>query len=395
VVTGRFRCPPGGTIADIDESDPDYPSGSVQTEGDDPTTVLAVGGEDKFTDNDGFYYPSPSASPSKSPKPSKEPSHVPSNSSLPSVSPSESPSESVLPSSRPSTSVEPSLTPFTESNNDCTTPNPTDLRTSEGPSLTPSRSVSPSEEPSNYPSKSASPSLAPSESPSRSPGTVSGHLYVDTNGNGSQDPSEPDLPFVDVVVTDKDGNTQVVETDAHGNWSASVPAGETMADIDENDPDFPEDVVQTEGTDPTTVMAIAGDDVFTDDDGFYRPGTVSGHLYLDLNGNGDQDPDEPNLPNVDVLVTASNGTVITVTTDASGNWSVSVPPGGTIADIDESDPDYPSGSVQTEGDDPTTVLAVGGEDKFTDNDGFYYPSPSASPSKSPRTEQGTEPRTKH
>jgi hypothetical protein len=139
----------------------------------------------------------PSASPSQSPAPSVSPSESPSSSSDPSNVPSEGPSESMSPSREPSDS--------------------------------PSKSPYPSEEPSNSPSKSAAPSVAPSESPSRSPGTVSGHLYLDTNGNGSQDPSEPDLPFVDVVVTDKDGNTQVVETDAHGNWSASVPAGETMA----------------------------------------------------------------------------------------------------------------------------------------------------------------------
>ena len=293
----------------------------------------------------------PSASPSQSPAPSVNPSESPSRSFDPSSEPSQHPSESMLPSSQPSES--------------------------------PSRSPYPSQEPSNYPSKSPAPSLAPSESPSLSPGTVSGHLYLDTNGNGVQDPLEPNLPNVDVVVTDKDGNTQVVETDAYGKWSASVPPGFTTADIDENDPDFPDDVVQTDGTDPTTVTAIAGEDVFTDNDGFYQPCTISGHLYLDLNGNGDQDPGEPNLPAVDVLVTASNGTVITATTDANGNWSASVPPGVTIANIDERDPDYPSGSVQTEGTDPTTVLAVGGQDKFTDNDGFYYPSPSDSPSKSP------------
>ena len=38
-------------------------------------------------------------------------------------------------------------------------------------------------------------------------------------------------------------------------------------------------------------------------DGYYLSGTVSGHLYLDTNGDGDQDSGEPDLDNVDVIVT--------------------------------------------------------------------------------------------
>ncbi|WP_345008188.1 hypothetical protein, partial [Snuella lapsa] len=62
-------------------------------------------------------------------------------------------------------------------------------------------------------------------------GTVSGHLYIDTNGNGVQDPGEPDLSNVDVVVTDAYGGTQTVTTDANGDWAATVPAGATVADV--------------------------------------------------------------------------------------------------------------------------------------------------------------------
>jgi CshA-type fibril repeat protein len=201
-------------------------------------------------------------------------------------------------------------------------------------------------------------------------GTVSGHLYIDTNGDGNQDAGEPNLANVDVEITDANGNTQTVTTDANGNWSATVPPGSTTADVDETDPQYPTGYTQTEGTDPTTVTAVAGTTTSAGNDGYYQSGTVSGHLYIDTNGDGNQDAGEPDLANVDVEITDANGNTQTVTTDASGNWSATVPPGSTTADVDETDPQYPTGYAQTEGTDPTTVTAVAGTNVSAGNDGY-------------------------
>jgi hypothetical protein len=204
-------------------------------------------------------------------------------------------------------------------------------------------------------------------------GTVSGHVYEDTNGNGTQEAGEPDLPGVDVVITDSAGNTQTVTTDVDGDYSATVPAGATTIDI--VDATLPAGVTQTQGTDPTTVTVPSGGTA-SDIDGYQPPtGTVSGHVYEDTNGNGVQDPGEPDLPGVDVIITDSNGDTQTVTTDVDGDWSATVPPGSTTADVDETDPQYPTGSIQTEGDDPTTVTAVASEDTSAGNDGYYLPDP--------------------
>ncbi|MCP4278372.1 MAG: DUF11 domain-containing protein, partial [Gammaproteobacteria bacterium] len=206
-------------------------------------------------------------------------------------------------------------------------------------------------------------------------GTVSGHLYIDTNGNSTQDVGEPDLENVDVIITDTLGITQTVTTDANGDWTATVPPGSTTADVDETDAQYPTGYTQTEGTDPTTVTAVAGTDTNAGTDGYYQSGTVSGHLYIDTNGNSTQDVGEPDLENVDVIITDTLGITQTVTTDASGDWTATVPSGSTTADIDETDPDYPTGYIQTEGTDPTTVTAVAGTDTSAGIDGYTLANP--------------------
>ncbi len=202
---------------------------------------------------------------------------------------------------------------------------------------------------------------------------LAGNLYIDTNGNGDQDGGEPNLPDVDVLITDALGVERTVTTDSNGNWSVMVVAGNTTADIDETDPDYPTGFVRTEGNDPTVTNALVGTTNNGGIDGFYQPATLTGHLYIDTNGDGNQDVGEPNLANVNVLITDVNSNVQTVTTDSNGDWTAIVPPGSTIANIDESDPEYPTGYTQTEGTDPTNVLAVAGTSTSAGNDGFFLP----------------------
>jgi hypothetical protein len=204
-------------------------------------------------------------------------------------------------------------------------------------------------------------------------GTITGKLYIDTNGDGNQDVGEPNLPNVDVLITDANNNTQTVTTDSNGNWTATVPPGTATVDIVNSDPQYPTGYTQTEGTDPSTVVAVSATSVNAGNDGFYLPGRLTGHLYFDSNGDGNQDAGEPNLPNIDVIITDSNGNTQTVSTDANGDWTASVPPGSTSIDVNNSDPQFPAGGVQTEGTDPTVVTAVAGVSTNGGIDGFYIP----------------------
>ncbi|PKG44361.1 calcium-binding protein, partial [Psychroflexus sp. MES1-P1E] len=200
-------------------------------------------------------------------------------------------------------------------------------------------------------------------------GILTGHLYFDENGNGTQDPSEADMPNVDVEITDVFGVVTTLATDANGDWSLVLPQGDATSSIVRSDPDFPTGSTQTEGNDPTTTTIITGQTP-NEIDGFFETGTLTGHLYFDENGNGTQEPSEADMPNVDVEITDSFSQVQTVTTDANGDWSLVLPQGDATSSIVRSDPDFPTGSTQTEGNDPTTTTILSGQ-TFNEIDGFF------------------------
>ncbi|MGM0636087.1 MAG: gliding motility-associated C-terminal domain-containing protein, partial [Bacteroidota bacterium] len=209
-------------------------------------------------------------------------------------------------------------------------------------------------------------------------GELFAHLYFDENGNGTQDPGEPDMPNVDVLITDVFGNEQIVQTDANGDFNTVVAAGEVVYDINQNDPDFPTGAIQTEGTDPTLVYVAPDSETNGGENGFFVPdedieGELNAHLYFDENGNGTQDSGEPDMPNVEVEITDSFGNTQLIDTDANGNFNTIIVAGEVVYEIDEEDADFPTGAVQTEGNNPTTVFVTPNENTFGGDNGFFIP----------------------
>ena len=108
---------------------------------------------------------------------------------------------------------------------------------------------------------------------------VTGHLFIDLDDDGIQSGGEQDLANVDVLVTDEDGNTQTVTTDANGDYSVIVPAdgtGSTTVNVDETDADFPSGAVICSQAsplcqDPQTVTAVSAGSVATDPVGYVPP----------------------------------------------------------------------------------------------------------------------------
>ena len=165
------------------------------------------------------------------------------------------------------------------------------------------------------------------------PGTVFGHLYIDTNGNGVQDGAEPDLADVDIVVTDVNGGTQTVSTDANGDWTATVPPGLTTADVDESDPQYPAGHTQTEGDDPTSVTVAPAGSADAGNDGYFLPGAISGSVFADTDDDGDGDVPLENVV-VRLLDSLGNpvldgfGDPVTTLTLADGSYQFGgLPPG--------------------------------------------------------------------
>lgn len=112
--------------------------------------------------------------------------------------------------------------------------------------------------------------------------------------------------------------------------------------------------------------------------------TVTGHLFLDLDGNGVQNGAEQNLPNVTVVLLAAGGQTRTLVTDASGNYSGVMPAGSVTATVDGADPDIPPGSTLTTAvgcvtpgtapcNDIQTVTAIANATVATTNVGYQPP----------------------
>ncbi len=81
-------------------------------------------------------------------------------------------------------------------------------------------------------------------------------------------------------------------------------------------------------------------------------GSITGTVFVDLNGNGSIDPGERACSNTTVLITDSTGLTYTVTTDPNGIYTATNVTIGT-ATVDIINP--PAGYVQTAGTDTSTV----------------------------------------
>ncbi|MBM3187602.1 MAG: hypothetical protein FJZ90_02650, partial [Chloroflexi bacterium] len=168
--------------------------------------------------------------------------------------------------------------------------------------------------------------------------TVWGLVFQDTNGDGSQGPGEPGVANVSVVITNSLGVGQTLVTNASGYYTTTVPPGLTTADV--NETTLPLSlrgvgVFQTAGSDPTIVNVPAGTTTFLGADGYQPRGQVTGIVFEDTDGDGVQDPGEPGIGDVTVVITDSLGVTQTVTTDPTGHYTATVPPGSTTADVQE------------------------------------------------------------
>jgi hypothetical protein len=166
-------------------------------------------------------------------------------------------------------------------------------------------------------------------------GTVSGKVFRDDNGNGSQDAGEPGIVGVTVSLSGVGQTT----TDGNGNYSftANAPANYTVSATPPAGYDCitPCNVNISLQVDQTTTVNFA-----------LRPrASISGKVFHDTNNNGVQDAGEAGIAGVTVTL---NGTGQTRTTAGDGSYSFEqLLPGNYSVSVS-----VPDGYVNTT---PTTV----------------------------------------
>ncbi len=163
-------------------------------------------------------------------------------------------------------------------------------------------------------------------------GSIGDTIFFDANGDGIYNPVDGDEPLDDVVVilTDADGNQISTLTDEDGYYLfPDLPLGTYTVDVYANS--LPGYVSDTPSADPesdgnntstTTLTADTPNDP-TQDFG-YPPvtGSIGDTIFHDADHDGVYDPDAGDfpLPNVEVILTDSNGMTTSVMTDENGNY---------------------------------------------------------------------------
>ncbi len=161
------------------------------------------------------------------------------------------------------------------------------------------------------------------------PVEITGRAWRDLNSNNAQDVGEPGLPDVFICLNPVDFPCDLATyTDADGNYSFLVPAGDYSLDFDEitdfthatadvGSDAIDSDAAVVDGVVPTFTVSLG--DVVAFDAGYQTTG-FGDRVWRDLNEDGVQDADEPGLAGVAVDLYDSSGFVISTTTDVNGDY---------------------------------------------------------------------------
>jgi len=149
--------------------------------------------------------------------------------------------------------------------------------------------------------------------------TITGHLFIDLDGDGLQGPGEPHLAGVRVRLIDGAGHRLAVTSDALGDWEAGVEAG--IASMRVVPSSVPDGLRLTTANAAQTLEALPGSVVATGDVG-YQPadGSLGGKVFFDVDGDGSQGPGEPSFAGVAVALYRDGRLRHTAVTAADGSY---------------------------------------------------------------------------
>ncbi|MBW4647660.1 MAG: carboxypeptidase regulatory-like domain-containing protein [Kastovskya adunca ATA6-11-RM4] len=168
-------------------------------------------------------------------------------------------------------------------------------------------------------------------------------VFNDIDGDGVQDPGEPGISGITINLRDANGNViATTTTDANGNYTFNnLPAGTYTVAV----PNPPTGFNATPTTAPGSITLAAGQNIDSADFGFRQPnGSIGDRVFNDTNGNGIQDPDEPGISGVTVILSTNGAESARTTTDANGNYNfTNLLPGTYTVEV----PDPPAGFTAT------------------------------------------------
>ncbi|MEM0516894.1 Ig-like domain-containing protein [Aequorivita flava] len=214
-------------------------------------------------------------------------------------------------------------------------------------------------------------------------GTVTGLVYHDINGDGTQNGSETGFTSPVTVFADLNSNGTLdagepsATTAANGTYTiTNVPAGNI--DIVVATSTLPSGATLTEGTEPTNVTVTPSGTVSAGKDGYSTVGVVTGTVYNDENGDGTQNGSETGFTSpVTVFADLNNNGTLdagepSATTAANGTYTITNVPAGSV-NIVVNTSTVPAGFILSEGTEPTNVTVIGGGSVNAGKDGYKNP----------------------
>ncbi|QDU63128.1 Serine-aspartate repeat-containing protein D precursor [Planctomycetes bacterium Pan216] len=206
--------------------------------------------------------------------------------------------------------------------------------------------------------------------------SIGDFVWLDINGDGNQDDGEPGISgvSVDLVFVGQDGTFGTADdvsyrttTDQEGSYLFDqLAAGDFRVEVVSSS--LPDGVTLTTNNEPLRVDLEAGEDYLAADFGFQGEGAIGDFVWLDRNGDGIQDPQEPGLPGVVVELVWFGADGIAGSGD-DATFELSTGPGGEYTFTGLPEGDYrvaidattlPAGVTLTTANDPTELTLPAG-----------------------------------
>ncbi len=164
------------------------------------------------------------------------------------------------------------------------------------------------------------------------PASLGDMVWLDKNANGVQEQREPGISGVSVILNDCFGiPLDTVETDTNGKFlfdnltpgdykiSIIMPTGYQLSEVNVGN-DSEDSDIESNGYSACESLE-SGENNLTYDIGLYKYASIGDYVWVDMNGDGIQNPNESGIEGVAVELQDCSGTVIsTMETDDSGKY---------------------------------------------------------------------------